>query len=229
MRIGILILLSCSWALAQKPAVGQTGTAPDPVAVARTFLPPNATLATLYAFDFRAGKVAKQWPAVLTGHILAPDSRDIVFAYYTPRNVHRIDKTLFLVLLHRSGRQYQQVYGVAYRDEVLLIPEAIRVFRLQGMMTDAVSVVAGIGAAMGGRLDVYTWRDPWGWQNIFPPNGSMEYFYFFPKTTGLEIALSSAHHPGLNVSPPPVWYRWDGKQFVKILAPKGSAKWPLPN
>jgi len=82
---------------------------------------------------------------------------------------------------------------------------------------------------MGGRLDVYTWRDPWGWQNIFPPNGSMEYFYFFPKTTGLEIALSSAHHPGLNVSPPPVWYRWDGKQFVKILAPKGSAKWPLPN
>ena len=225
----ILLLLTTSLTLAQEPGEGKKNPAPNPVAVARSFLPPDATLATLYTFDFHTGKVSKRWPAVLTGHILAPDSKDIVFAYYTPREIHTVDKTLFLALLHRTSHGYQQVYVVSYRDEVLLIPNAIRVVHLNGISEDAVSIVAGIGAAVGGHLDIYVWQDPWGWKNIFPPNGSMEYFYFFRKPTGLLIALSSYNHPGLNVTPPPVWYRWNGKRFVEIPPPPGSSSWPLPD
>ncbi len=227
-RYAALTLLVCSNALAQGPARANKVPAPGPVAVARTFLPPNSYLATLYSFNFRLGRVVKRWPAVLTAHVLAPDSHDIVFAYYTPRTVHRMSKTLFVALLHRGAGGYQEVYVVSYRDHVLLIPDSIRVLRLKGLETDAISVVAGVGAALGGRLDVFIWRDPWGWRNVFPPN-STGYTYFFPRKSGLEVALSTANHPGLNVSPPPLWYRWDGKRFIKVPPPKGSAGWPLPD
>lgn len=234
-RLVLAILLLCSPGLAQKAASASEKSDADPVAVARRFLPPNSQLEQLYSFDYRAGRVTKQWPAVLTAHIASADSRDIVFAYHTPRdltprNMRRYGHNLFIAFLRETEEGYQEVYVVSCGYEVLLTPRAIRILHLKGMDTDAVAVMHGIGAALGGRLDVYAWDETWGIRNIFPPNGSMDYFYFFPRPEGLTIALTSflSKRPGLDVSPPPVWYRWNGKQFVKIPPPKGSSKWPLP-
>jgi hypothetical protein len=211
----LLILLSCSTALGQ--ASGE-----DPVAVARRFLPPDTELAEDYMYDYSADRVGARWPAVLTGHIVGSDSQDIVFAYYSPR-IHVLEKTLFLDVLHRVGEQYEKVYEVSYRSQLLLSPTAMRLVHLAGAPTDAVSVFVGIGASLGGHLDVFLWRDVWGWENVFPPNGSMHYLYFFPSQTGSEIALSSARQLGKGgfpaPDPPPLWFRWDGKQFVKIPPP----------
>jgi hypothetical protein len=214
-------------AVAQKPAPGQKGAAPDPLTVARSFLPPNSQLANDYSFDFRAGRVNKEWPAVLTGHIVGPDSQDIVLAYYSPQ-IHTMDKTLFLDLLHQTPSGYEKMYEVSYRPQVLFGPRGLRLVHLSGVQTDGVAVIHGIGADLGGRLDIFVWRDPWGWQNIFPPN-STGYTYFFPRKSDLEIALSTAKRPGLDVSPPPVWFRWNGERFIKIPSPPGSSKWPLPD
>ncbi|MGH9451731.1 MAG: hypothetical protein ACRD11_14535 [Terriglobia bacterium] len=220
-RFVLITLLLCPLALAQKPAV-------DPVAVARSFLPPHTQLGTLYTFDYRTLSYGPDYPAVLTGHIVSPSSNDIVFAYYSPRpNV--MPKTLFVTLLHPNAGVYQKIYELSYRPQILLVSNAIRIVHLRNVPTDGVAVIAGIGAALGGHLQVFVWRDPWGWQNIFPPNGGMHYFYFFPKPAGLEVALTYVNHPGLNVSPPPFWYRWNGKRFVKIPPPKGSSKWRLPD
>ena len=192
--------------------------AEDPVAVARHFLPPNTQLVELYTFDYTAGRVRSRSPAVLTAHVLDPDSDDVLFAYYSPRG-DTLEKTLFITLLHSTGQAYEKAYEVAYRAQVLLVPEAIRLVRLPGMQTDAVAVIAGIGASLGGHLDVFLWRDPWGWQNVFPPNGGVEYFYFRGGASEMRVALSSAHHPGTDnmpaPDPPPMWFRWNGKEFVK--------------
>jgi hypothetical protein len=228
MRLTILLLLGCSLVLAQKPATGRKSAAQDPVAVARSFLPPNSEMATLYTFDYRTLHYGPDFPAVLTAHVLSPSSRDIVFAYYSPRP-GQYEKTLFVALLHDSEGAYQEIYVLSYPARVLLVSKAIRILRLQNLSTDAVAVITGMGASLGGSLEVFVWRDPWGWQDIFPSNGSVHYFYFFPKGTGLEVALSGSKHPGLSVSPPPVWYRWDGVHFVKIPLPKGASKWPLPD
>ncbi len=228
--VGITLLV-CLTAVAHEPTPRGEASASSPVAVARQFLPPNSQLAELYTFNYRTGRVQSQWPAVLQCHVVSPDSSDLVFAYYTPRVLRGVEKTLFIDLLHRTPRGYQKMYEISYRDQVLLIPRAIRIVHLPGVRTDAVAVVAGIGAALGGRLEVYLWSNLWGWQNIFPPNGSMDYFYLFSKPGGPFVALASAlvKHRGLDVSPPPIWFRWNGKRFVKIPPPKGSAGWPLPD
>lgn len=226
-RVTILLLLSNPLMLAQNPVTGKESAAPDPVAVARSFLPPHAQLAEDFSFDFRAGQVSKRWPAVLTGHVVGPDSRDIVFAYYSPETPV-VGHTLFLDLLHETPSGYEKMYEVSYRPQVLFGPKGLKLVHLRGVQTDTVAFAHGVGAALGARLDIFVWRDPWGWQNIFPPN-STGYTYFFARESGLEIALSTAKHPGLTVSPPPVWFRWDGERFVKIPPPEGSSKWPLPD
>ncbi|HET7101001.1 MAG TPA: hypothetical protein VFJ52_07620 [Terriglobia bacterium] len=229
-RLVLAILLACPVGLAQKQATTGKKPGEDPVAVARRFLPPNSRLEKLYSFDYSASRVTKRWPAVLTAHIMSPESRDIVFAYRTPRNSQHYEHHLFIAFLHHTEEGYEEIYAVSCQKEVLLTPRAIRILHLKSMDTDAVAVMHGIGAASGGRLDIYAWNEAWGIRNIFPPNGSMDYFYFFPRPEGLTIALTSflAKRPGLDVSPPPVWYRWNEKHFVKIPSPKGSSKWPLP-
>jgi hypothetical protein len=223
----ILLLLTTSLTLAQEPGEGKKNPAPNPVAVASNFLPPNARLADDYAFNFRSGRVSKRWPAVLAGHIVEPRTQDIVFVYYSPDKI-AVDHTLFLDLVHPTPGGYEKMYEVSYRPEVLFGPRGLRLVHLQGSQMDAVAFTHGVGAALGARLEIFVWRDPWGWKNIFPPN-STGYTYFFQRKSGLEIALSTAKHPGLNVTPPPVWYRWDGKRFVKIPPPPGSSSWPLPD
>ncbi|MGH9451732.1 MAG: hypothetical protein ACRD11_14540 [Terriglobia bacterium] len=227
-QLAVLILLGASAPLGQKPAGNGNGAVHNPIAVARSFLPPNSKLAQLYRINYHPRWSVATRPAVLATHIVSRQSEDLVFAYYSPQ-IHTFDKTLFVTLLHPASGGYEQAYTVSYRDQVLLVPDAMRILHLGGWSTSAVAVIAGMGAALGGHLDVFVWRDPWGWQNIFPRNGSMDYFYFFPKPAGLVVALTSANHPGLNVSPPPLWYRWNGKRFVKIPPPKGSSKWPLPD
>jgi hypothetical protein len=227
-RVLVCLLLIACPGLAQRPPASEKRTVENPVAVARRFLPPNCQTATLYTFDFDAGRVSRRWPAVLTGHIVGPNTKDVVFAYYCPPG-NVIQKTLFLDLLHRTPHGYEKDYEISYRTQVLLIPKAIRVLHLRGLSSDAVAVIHGIGATLGGQLDVFLWSNLWGWQDIFPRNGGTGYTYFFPRKTGLDVALSTANHPGLAVSPPPVWFRWNGKEFEKISAPPGSSKWPLPN
>ncbi|MGH9449536.1 MAG: hypothetical protein ACRD11_03255 [Terriglobia bacterium] len=229
-RATLLILMASSVALGQNTSVANNVAAhnQDDVAVVRSFLPPNCQLAEDYAFDFRLDRVSRRWPAVLNGHFFSPASRDIAFAYYCPQ-VHVFEKTLFLVLLHRTPNGFVQVYAISYRSQVLFSPQALRAVQLKGLPVEAVAIVAAMGAALGGRMDIYVWNGSEGWQNIFPLNGSVEYFYFFPRPASLLIALSPAHRPGLNVSPPPVWYRWTGQRFMKIPPPKGSSKWPLPD
>lgn len=235
-RLVIAAMLACSVGLAQKTAATGKKPTADPVAVARRFLPPNSQLEELYSFDYRTGQVIKRWPAVLAAHIVSPHSRDIVFAYHTPRDltprqIRRQAHNLFVAFLRETEEGYQEVYVVSCGKEVLLAPRAVRILHLKGMDTDAVAVMHGIGAALGGRLDVYAWNETWGMRNVFPPNGSMDYFYFFHRPEGLTVALTSwqAKRPGLDVSPPPVWYRWNGKHFIKIPPPKGSSKWPIPD
>lgn len=230
-RLFLATLLACWVGLAQKPVVADKKPNEDPVAVARRFLPPNSQLEQLYSLDYRAGHVAKRWPAVLTAHIVSPDSRDIVFAYRTPRSndARRFGHNLFVAFLHDTDEGYEEIYVASYQNEVLLAPEAIRILHLNGMDTDAVAVIHGIGAALGGRLDIYTWNKTWGLRNVFPLNGGMDYVYYFPRLEGFTIALASwqAKRPGLDVQPPPIWYQWNGKRFINIPPPKGSSKWPI--
>ena len=214
MRPILLVLLTCPTALGQAPSE-------DSVAVARRFMPPNAELAELYKVSYNPWKVENR-PAVLTAHILGSGSHDIVFAYYSPQ-MHVLEKTLFLDVLHRAGDDYEKVYEVSYRSQLFFVPDAMRIIALPGADAEAIAVMVGMGASLGGHLDIYLWRGLPGWQNIFPPNGSMEYFYFYPIATGFQIALSAAHQPGKGAlpapDPPPQWFRWDGAQFVKTPGP----------
>ncbi len=220
-----LILLMTPMLRASKPAIVQTYPASDPVAVARRFLPPGSKMAQDYLYDFRAGHISRRWPAVLTGHILSPDADDIVFAYYTFKGQRYMEKTLFLALLHHATGGYELVYTLSYRDQFLFSPHALWIVKLRGLPNEAVIIATAMGAALGARIEVFVWREGKGWLNIFPPNGSVSYFYLFRRPSGLMVALSSFRHPGLNVSPPPEWFQWDGKKFVRIPTPKDALKW----
>lgn len=215
-RLTLFVVMACSVVLGQTPADA-------PLAVARRFLPPNSDLAQLYTFDYATGRVSREWPAVLTGHVVAPDASDIVFAYYSP-HIRTVEKTLFISLLHKAAGDYQKVFEVSFRSQVLLDPESMKLIRLPGIPTDTLAVIAGVGALLGGHLDIFVWREPWGWQNLFPPNDGVHYFYFFPSQSGLDIALSWAKDRGPDGRParvpPPSWYRWDGQRFVKIAPPE---------
>jgi len=194
----------------------------NPVDVVRSFLPPRSELAQLYSFDYKLGRVTKRWPAVLPAHIMGPTSEDIIFAYYSP-TINAVQKTLFITLLHHAPNGYEKIYEKSFRSQVLLAPESLRIFRLQGEPTDAVAVIAGVGASLGGHLDMLAWRGIEGWVNIFPPNGGVHYFYFFPKPPELAVALSRARHPGPagmpSPEPPPSWFKWDGHGFAPAGGP----------
>jgi hypothetical protein len=241
-RTILLVLMIGALGLAQRPPAAEQNTPGDPVGVARRFLPPHSELGKFYTFDYRLGRVTKTWPAVLIGHILSPGSSDIVFAYYSPQSRHA-ENTLFITFLHKRGGDYIKVYELAYRAQVLFAGLAIRTIHLSHVPVDALAVITGRGASLGGHLQVLVWQDPehlngipisrdlerlyfspWGPQNVFPPNGSMEYFYFSPQRSGLEVALSAAHHPGINVTPPPVWFAWRAGRFLKIPAPRDALK-----
>jgi hypothetical protein len=193
------------------------GAGRDPIAAARSFLPPRSELAQLYSFDYKLGRVTRRWPAVLPAHVMGPTSEDIIFAYYSP-TVNTVEKTLFITLLHRAPDGYEKVYEKSYRSQVLLAPDSLRIFHLQGEATDALAVMAGVGASLGGHLDVLVWRGVKGWVNVFPPNGGVHYFYFFPTPHELAVALSRARRPGPDgkpsLEPPPAWFKWDGRGFT---------------
>jgi hypothetical protein len=216
-------------ARALSPTAVQGGVASaSAVAVAREFLPPRSQLATLYTFNYHTLNYGPDFPAVLQAHITSPKSVDIIFAYYSPR-ADTMTKTLFLDLIEKTPRGYEKIFEVSYRPQILFVSKAIRLVHLDGIRTDAVAVMHGIGADLGGSVDVLVWNDPWGWRNIFPANGGIHYFYFFAHGVRPEVALSSSKHPGLEVTPAPVWYRWDGRRFVRIPPPRGSSSWPLPD
>lgn len=221
----LLMLLACLPAQVARPVSGGPPVGPDALDVALSFLPPNAALAQDYDYDFSAGRVSRRWPAVLTGHIVSESSRDIVYAYYTPARARGVNKTLFLGLLHHTPRGYTLVYTLSYRDRFIFSPHGLRILDLAGIPTGVVVIVTAMGAALGGTMRAYVWRDAQGWQNIFPANGSISYFYFFRRPAGLYVALSSFNRPGLNVSPPPVWYKWSEKRFLRTPAPAGALRW----
>lgn len=183
------------------------------VEVARRFLVPNTQLEELYTFDYSAGRVSSRCPAVLTGHILSADSDDVVFAYYSP-HISVLEKTLFITLLHRTSSGYEKEYELAYRSHVLLVPSAMRILRLGGQTRDVAAVMHGIGAALGGQIDVFRWEEPAGWRNIFPANGSVHYFTILQDHGRVRVRLGYGKSIDA-ATPPPVEYVWNGKEFAK--------------
>jgi hypothetical protein len=190
-------------------ALGARGETPREVA--RHFLPPNTQLAELYTFDYSSGHVSSRSPAILTGHIISPESDDVVLAYYSPR-VDAVDKTLFITLLHRTSSGYQKAYEVAYYSEVLLVPSAMQVFHLDSLATDVFSVIHGRGAAAGGEIDVFRWDPLGGLKDLFPANGSVNYFSIVQERGHVKVRLGfgKAMNEG-----PFQQYVWNGRQFVK--------------
>jgi hypothetical protein len=189
-------------------ALGARGETPREVA--RRFLPPNTQLAEVYTFDYQSGHVSSRSPAVLTGHIMSPESEDIVFAYYSPR-VDAVEKTLFVTLLHPSSSVYRKAYEVAYHAEVLLVPSAMQVFHLDGLTTDVFSVIHGRGAAVGGEVNVFRWDPLTGLKNLFPANGSVNYFAITQDGGHVKVRLGY----GKAIKQGPFQqYVWNGRQFV---------------
>jgi hypothetical protein len=199
------------------------GAGKDPLAIVRAFLPPRSELAQLYSFDYKVGRVRRRWPAVLPAHVMGPTSEDIVFAYYSPR-VNTVEKTLFVTLLHHVPGGYEKIYEKSYRSQVLVAPDSLRICHLQGESADALAVMAGMGASIGGHLDILVWRGISGWVNIFPPNSGVHYFYFFPTPHRLAVALSRARHPGPDgkpsPEPPPARFEWNGHRFTASGGPR---------
>jgi hypothetical protein len=185
--------------------------AEKPLQVAHAFLPPNGQLAELYTFDYRSGRVSSRAPAVVTGHIVSPNSEDIVFAYYSP-SVGVLHKTLFITLIHRASSGYQKEYELCYRSQVLLVPNAIQVLHLEGLATDVVAVVHGVGAALGGQLDVFRWDDTVGLENTFPADGSAHYVSILPNGGRAKVRLGFGK--AINAGPFRD-YVWDGTRFVR--------------
>ena len=139
----------------------QSGT---PAEVASLFLPPNTRLAELVTIAPKTFKPVKSEAAILRGHIVTPASNDIVLAYYTPPSAPDHDKALFVAFLHETPAGYVKLYELTYYGRLLMRDVSmpgIKLLRLSGNGRDSVAIYTGIGASLGGQVQVFQWREPW--------------------------------------------------------------------
>ncbi len=194
------------------------GSSPDAVAIARTFLPPRTELEQIAKYDPRSGDLIEQRPAVLVGHILSPKSRDIALAYKTPGG-KGYNGTLFISLLHETEGGYVKIYERAYYDQLLWVQDfstvGLSLLPVAETETQAIAAITGIGASLGGKLEVFKWDDTWGLTDVMPANGSVHGFGFAQQKEGLRITLSYAKSPSDKSAPPPISYFWNGNRVVK--------------
>ena len=185
-----------------------------PEFVAKYFLPPRTQIAQLRKLDPESKQV-KSVPAIVTGHIVSAESSDIVFAYMNPA-AESYDKSLFISLLHGGNSGYVKIYEMTYYGRILLTHDALGLLRLPGDSRDSIVLFSGIGASLGGELQVFRWTDPWGLVNVMPNNGGVHGFSFVEGKDGLKVVLSTEKYLGEKGVPPPVSYRWDGRKFVNV-------------
>ena len=187
--------------------------------VAKSFLPPGSRMVQLEKYDPKTGKVTGSEPAAIACHILSPESDDIIFAYETPEgDAH--NKVLFVDLLHKSEQRYVKLQELSYYGEHLWTQDfatiGLKLIHPPESRTDAVAVMTGIGAALGGQLQVFKWDPDFGLRDVMPENGSVKKFYFTQEKNGVRIRLSFERYPGDREAPAAIIYLWDGKNASKV-------------
>jgi hypothetical protein len=185
-----------------------------PELVAKGFLPPGTEIAQLRKLDPESKQV-KSVPAIVTGHVVSAESSDIVFAYMNPAG-ESYDKSLFIGLLHRRDSAYVKIYEMTYYGRILLVHDALRLLRLPRDSRDSIVLFSGIGASLGGEVQVFRWNDSWGLVNVMPNNGGVHHVSFVEDKEGLSVRLSFEKYPGEKGVQPPSLYRWDGRKFMKV-------------
>lgn len=187
-----------------------------PVEIASRFLPPGAEIGNIYKINPATGKRGDQSPAVLVAHVISASSNDLVLAYYSPASSPGLDRSLFVDLLHEGKTGYVKVWEGSYYGHILLVPDALRVLKLPGEKRDAVGLISGRGASIGGQLQILRWDATWGFVNVMPENGPAHGFSLNEDSGKLTVTVSFEKYPGEKGVPPPIMFRWDGSRFVKV-------------
>lgn len=199
-------------------AATSTAQVNQAVKVARRLLPPRAELAELVTLAPGTFQESKTQKAVLSGHIVSPTSNDIVFAYYTPASAPDHDKVLFLALLHETPKGFVKLYEVTYYGRLLMRDVSMPGIRLLGLEGDgrhSIAIYQGIGASLGGQLEMLQWKEDRGLVNIMPPNGSVRRVSIMGEGKDLMIKLSSEKYEGQKDAPS-LSFRWQAGKFVEI-------------
>ncbi len=200
------LIFNCAW--------GAEGS----LRVAQMFLPPGARMAELVEADPQTGKTNKSLPAVLSGNLLSPRSKDVVFAYST-KAVDLPAKSLFLAVAHQTESGYTKVFEVTFYGQLLWIQDfrtvGIQLTRLPGDKIDSLIVITGIGASLGASMRIFRWNPVRGMVNMLPEAPSARKFQVVESQKGLRILCSFERFPGDSEAHAPTEFAWDGKEFVE--------------
>ncbi len=188
----------------------------DLLRVVNRFLPAGGRLVNLEKFDAKSGKLLAHDPAILSGSIVARNSKDIVFAYETEA-MDLGTRFLFFTLLHKDDSGYVKVFELTYSNQFLWVQDfstvGFQLVRLSGTQKDYVLIATAVGASLGASVQVFGWDNDFGLTNLFPPNSGVRYFQLGQDGNLQFCELRFEKYVGEKEALPRKRLFWDGSRF----------------
>ena len=195
-----------------------TSTQEAVIRTASSFLSPGTRFSTLVRSDSHTGSTIASQPAVLAGHLLSPDSDDIVFASAN-ESKDKNASTLFLTTLHKFPNGYAIIFQKSYYQRFLWGQDfrtvGLRLVRLPDDSTDSILVITARGASLGAQVELYRWQRGVGMTNIMPDHPMAHRVSIVEGKGQFILKLAFQQYAGQKGIPEPIVYRWDGRQMIR--------------
>ena len=174
------------------------GQAPESMGIVKQFLAPGASIAPLQEWSPTSGAVVKSTPAVFESTLVMGEGPDLVFAEDAKLDQGR-DHVLTVSVLRREQGGYRRLFCHAYFDKILHGQEAKTI----GLQTVALTgqrngllIITSTSAALGGDLEILTWKDGLGFVNVVPERlGGGHQFTWATRQGRLEVQVGPERAP----------------------------------
>lgn len=198
-----------------------TTAAADDTGIVKQFIFPGSSIAQLSEADPITGRVVKTTPAILHANLISGDSGDsIVFAETTDINGGKTH-VLSINILQAGPGGYRNILTKTYYDKVLY-GQAFKTIGLQRIfLTDGrqgILVITSSGAALGGDIEIFTWKSGLGFVNVVPDGIGGGYGFTWTTNSGrfeIEISYRRSRLSDSDV-PPPTNLVWSEEKDIMV-------------
>jgi hypothetical protein len=193
---------------------------PD-IAIIKSFLTPGTHLIDLNEYDSKTGKIIASQSAIL--HLqMSSGSKDIAYAETADleNDEHHV---LTVNVLRFNGTTYRKIFAKTYFDRVLFAQDwktiGFQPIQLPNGKA-GLMVITSAGAALGGDIEVFSWREGEGLIDVVPSKVGGGYeFQLIGGSSVSTITVSYRKSSTQTNVPPATVLTWNGASSSFVVSP----------
>jgi hypothetical protein len=220
-RTCVLLFLGAFAIVCQLSFAQEQGKEKSVENIVRRFVSPGSSITQLVTHvDPKTGQGQKFAPAIVSAP-LEGRSEDIAFAETTKLDEGK--QVLTVAILKPNQNEYVKVFTKTYYDRVMFGQDFKTIgFNSVRLSTDAdgLLILTSTGAALGGDLEIFAWKDGLGFVNVVPPKVNGGHQFTWNNEDGvLVVHISYRKSETDTAAPPSTTLRWSAEAGAMVVVP----------